>query len=408
MPADPTRDLLSALKLEPEARAPRRRRWPWLLLAAALVVGVATWWFLTHQAVLVKTALVTAPVRNTGGQKAVLEASGYVTARRQATVASKVTGRVQELLLEEGDAVKAGQVLARLDVTDANAALALAKAQHEAAVSQLRDLALQSAQAGRDLKRQQELAARKLTSPQSVEDARLKLDSLEARETVQRRQVAVAERSVALAEVGVENTIIRAPFDGVVTVKAAQPGEIVSPISAGGGFTRTGIGTLVDMSSLEIEVDVNEAYVSRVQPGQQVTAVLNAYPDWQLPARVITLIPTADRAKATVKARIAIAVQDPRIVPDMGVRVSFLESAAQTADAPPANPQIPVAALREAGDRQVVFVVANDTARRREVSAGQRTGETREITRGLSVGERVVLSPPPTLQDGQRVREAER
>ena len=405
MPADPTRDLLSALKLEPEARAPRPRRWPWLLLGMALAAGAAAWWAVARQPVLVRTAVVAAPVRSSGAQKAVLEASGYVTARRQATVASKVTGRVQELLLEEGDTVKAGQVLARLDATDAVAALALAKAQHEAAAAQLRDLALQIAQAARDLKRQQELAARKLIPPQGEEEARLKLDSLHARETVQQRQVAVAARNVALAEVGVENTVIRAPFDGVVTVKAAQPGEIVSPISAGGGFTRTGIGTLVDMSSLEIEVDVNEAYVSRVQSGQQVTAVLNAYPDWQLPAHVITLIPTADRAKATVKARIAIAVQDPRIVPDMGVRVSFLEGATEAAQAGPGHPQVPLAALLEEGDRQVVFVVATDIVRRREVTAGQRVGELREITQGLSAGERVVLAPAAKLRDGQRVRE---
>ena len=405
MPADPTRDLLSALKLEPEARAPRPHRWPWLLLGMALAAGAAAWWAVARQPVLVRTAVVAAPVRSSGAQKAVLEASGYVTARRQATVASKVTGRVQELLLEEGDTVKAGQVLARLDATDAVAALALAKAQHEAAAAQLRDLALQIAQAARDLKRQQELAARKLIPPQGEEEARLKLDSLHARETVQQRQVAVAARNVALAEVGVENTVIRAPFDGVVTVQAAQPGESVSPISAGGGFTRTGIGTLVDMSSLEIEVDVNEAYVSRVQSGQQVTAVLNAYPDWQLPAHVITLIPTADRAKATVKARIAIAVQDPRIVPDMGVRVSFLEGATEAAQAGPGHPQVPLAALLEEGDRQVVFVVATDIVRRREVTAGQRVGELREITQGLSAGERVVLAPAAKLRDGQRVRE---
>ena len=406
MPSDDTRELLSALRLEPAARAPRRARWPWLLLAMLLAGGGAAWWWQSQAPVVVRTTLATTPAHKGKGQASVLEASGYVTARRQATVASKVTGRVQELLLEEGDTVHAGQVLARLDATDANAALALSKAQRDASAAQLQDLALQMAQATRDLHRQQELAARKLAPPQSVEDARLKLDSLTAREAVQQRQVAVAERNVALAEVGVENTIIRAPFDGVVTVKAAQPGEIVSPISAGGGFTRTGIGTLVDMSSLEIEVDVNEAYISRVQPGQKVTAVLNAYPDWQLPAHVITLIPTADRAKATVKARIAIDLQDRRIVPDMGVRVSFLEDAsAPAADAGPTHPQVPAAALREDGDRTVLFVVKDGVAQKREVTTGQRAGDAREITQGLTAGERVVLAPPAELRDGQHVRD---
>lgn len=409
MSADPTRDLLSALKLEPEARTPRRARWPWVLLLAGIGAAAAAWWSYAQRPLPVRTALAVAPTPDAGGARAVLEASGYVTARRQATVASKVTGRVQELLLEEGDTVRAGQILARLDATDANAALALAKAQRDAAAAQLQDIALQIAQAKRDHRRQQELATRKLAPPQSVEDARLKLDSLTAREAVQRRQVAVAERNVGVAEVGVENTIIRAPFDGVVTDKAAQPGEIVSPISAGGGFTRTGIGTLVDMSSLEIEVDVNEAYLSRVQPGQAVKAVLNAYPDWQLPAHVITLIPTADRAKATVKARIAIDLQDRRIVPDMGVRVSFLEdTAAAPAKTGARHPQVPAVALREEGDRSLLFVVQDGAAHRREVVTGQREGDLREITQGLTAGERVILAPPANLRDGQRVADEAR
>jgi hypothetical protein len=166
----------------------------------------------------------------------------------------------------------------------------------------LADLEVQIRQATRDAARQTELAARKLTSTQNLEDAGTRLASLRARLSSQQRQLTVAARGVAKAEVALANTIIRAPFDGVITVKAAQPGEIVSPISAGGGFTRTGIGTLVDMSSLEIEVDVNEAYISRVSDGQPVTAMLNAYPDWTLPAHVITIIPTADRAKDAERA----------------------------------------------------------------------------------------------------------
>lgn len=254
----------------------------------------------------------------------ILDATGYVTARRQATVSAKVTGRVESLFIEEGQQVTAGEILARLDDTDARADLELATARAGAARAELPDLELRLAQAERDVQRQDALVARKLTSSQQAEDARLAVDSLKARLRLQSRQVAVAESAVRVARVALDNTVVRAPFSGVITVKAAQPGEIVSPISAGGGFTRTGIGTIVDMESLEIEVDVNEAHISRVSSGQAVEAVLNAYPGEKLPARVITIIPAADRSKATVRVRIALLSRDSRIVPDMGVRVGFL------------------------------------------------------------------------------------
>jgi len=218
--------------------------------------------------------------------------------------------------------------------------------------------------------------------------------------------VEVAKRGLELAEVALDNTIIRAPFDGVVTDKAAQPGEIVSPISAGGGFTRTGIGTLVDMESLEIEVDVNESYISRVHPGQAVTATLNAYPDWDIPARVITIIPTADRAKATVKVRIALELRDARIVPEMGVRVSFMEQRAEAeAPAPQPGVLVPASAIASEGDHSVAYVLEGERARRRELELGQQFGGNRQVLRGLAAGERVILSPAAGLADGARVRE---
>ena len=245
------------------------------------------------------------------GPTTVLDATGYVIARRQATVSSKISGKLAEVLIEEGVQVEAGQVLARLDDTDARAQLDLVQARLSAARSQLDQIRIQLEQAERDLKRQEGLGARKLTSEEALENARTQVEILSAllAGPAQSGRVAEAERQVA--QVDYDNTIVRAPFTGVVVAKAAQPGEIVSPMSAGGGFTRTGIGTIVDMDSLEIEVDVNESFINRVKPEQPVEAVLDAYPDWKIPASVIAIIPTADRSKATVKVRIAIDAEGP-------------------------------------------------------------------------------------------------
>ena len=407
MTDDNTARLLQQLSLDPATRAhtPRWRAWLALLLLAA--GGAGGWWYWSTPPVPAVSTATAEPVSagSPTGQ-AVLDATGYVTARRQATVSAKVTGRVAEVLIEEGQRVQAGEVLARLDPIDANAQHALAQSQLSAASAELDDLRLQRSQAERDAERAEALAARKLASTQSVEDARLRVTTLGARLHAQQRRVEVAKRGLELAEVALDNTIIRAPFDGVVTDKAAQPGEIVSPISAGGGFTRTGIGTLVDMESLEIEVDVNESYISRVHPGQAVTATLNAYPDWDIPARVITIIPTADRAKATVKVRIALELRDARIVPEMGVRVSFMEQRAEAeAPAPQPGVLVPASAIASEGDHSVAYVLEGERARRRELELGQQFGGNRQVLRGLAAGERVILSPAAGLADGARVRE---
>jgi RND family efflux transporter MFP subunit len=213
---------------------------------------------------------------------------------------------------------------------------------------------------------------------------------------------------VSVAQVQLDNTVIRAPFSGVVIAKSAQPGEMISPISAGGGFTRTGIGTIVDMDSLEIQVDVNESFINRVTAEQPVEATLNAYPDWKIPGSVIAIIPTADRSKATVKVRIAIKAKDPRIVPDMGVRVAFLTTASPAGRPAPAPVVlVPADAVRGAGADAIVFVHAGERVERRGVTLGQAVGAEREILAGLRPGERVVLAPPPTLKDGDTVRVAE-
>jgi len=194
--------------------------------------------------------------------------------------------------------------------------------------------------------------------------------------------------------------VIRAPFSGVALSKDAQPGEMVSPVSAGGGFTRTGISTIVDMRSLEIEVDVNESYINRVTARQPVTAVLDAYPDFEIPAKVIAVVPTADRQKATVLVRIGFNQLDPRILPDMGVKVTFLREEAAATPATRPVTLVPKGAVRAENGASYVYVVKQDTVERRAVQTGGTDGDRLEVTGGLSSGERIVVSPPPELAAG--------
>ena len=340
-----------------------------------------------------------------GGQPAVLNASGYVTARRQATVSSKVTGKVVDILVEEGMAVRAGQVLARLDDTMERSLLALAEAQLGAARSALAELEVRHREALLDLDRQRRLLDERIVSQADFDASRAEADSFEARIANQREQVVVAEREVDVRRTSLDDTVIRAPFGGIAVSKNAQPGEMISPVSAGGGFTRTGISTVVDMDSLEVEVDVNEAYINRVSDGQRVVANLDAYPDWDIPASVITTIPAADRQRATVLVRIAFdELGDPRILPDMGVDVAFLEDDPPAAAAPE-SPRlwIPAGAVRRDGGAPAVFLLRGDRVQRRAVGLGLETGGEVEVTSGLGAGDRVVIDAPPELADGDRV-----
>jgi RND family efflux transporter MFP subunit len=401
-----TAELLRELRIDRDGRPPRaRRRWLALAAAALVVVAVAVWlgWArFSTPTVRTVAARAAAPA---GGAGSVLDASGYVTARRQATVSAKITGKVTEVLIEEGMRVAEGAVLARLDDTEAKAQLALARAQLAAARSQDGEIRAQLQQAERDYARSQELFNRQLVPEQGMDAARAQRDALRAKLAANQEQIRVATESVTVAQVQLDNTVIRAPFGGVVVAKAAQPGEMISPISAGGGFTRTGIGTIVDMDSLEIQVDVNESYINRVTAHQPVEATLNAYPDWKIPGSVIAIIPTADRSKATVKVRIAIRSKDPRIVPDMGVRVAFLGGESATPRAPvAAGVLVPADAVR--GD--TVFVYADGRVARRSVTPGQTVGTEREIVKGLRAGERVVIAPRPSLKDGAAVRVADK
>ncbi len=402
-------DLLKELRIDRSAPPPppsRRGLWIAVAAVAALIVLALVAWAVLGRSrgVEVQTATVTA-IGNGGANASVLDATGYVVARRMATVSAKITGKVREVLIEEGMRVEAGQVMATLDPIDADAERDLATAQAGAARSQVESVRARLSQAEADARRLSTLVDQQLVSKSQYDEAVAARDSLRAELITSERNAKVASDRLRIADIGVDNTVVRAPFAGVVTAKAAQPGEIVSPLATG-GFTRTGIGTVVDMDSLEIEVEVGESFIGRVQPKMPVEATLNAYPDWKIPAEVIAIIPAADRGKATVKVRVALKVKDPRIVPDMGVRVSFLE--AKKADAPAQKPGVlvPAAAIASRDGKQVAFVVADARAQRREVAVGRSLGDDREVTQGLAGGETVVLDPPADLADGDRVRVA--
>ncbi len=397
---------LAALKLEREPVAPGRGRRgvAWVVLIAALLLGAgAAWWWTTRERP-VEVEVVAVTSRQAGAQASVLNASGYVTARRRATVSSKITGKIVELNIEEGMAVKERQVLARLDDQTERATVALADAQAEAERRNVTENEVRLKEARINLDRVSTLVKAGYSTAAEVDAARASVDSFDARILAAREEVRVAERQAALARTNLDNTIIRAPFSGVVISKDAQPGEMVSPVSAGGGFTRTGIGTIVDMQSLEIEVDVNESYINRVKSDQAVTAILDAYPDWQIPARVITTVPAADRQKATVLVRIAFRELDPRILPDMGVKVTFLREQESGATAARAVALVPKAAIRTDGQQAHVFVVAGDRVERRAITTGGTDGDRIEVIAGLNAGERVVVSPPAELSTGAIIR----
>ena len=405
------KDDLAALRIEREPERPARRWVAWLvLLVVVAAAGAAAWrWLAREQPIEVETATVSQ--RAAGTQAAVLNAAGYVTARRRATVSSKITGKLVEVNVEEGMAVREGQVLARLDDATLRATLALTEAQAAAARRGVRENEVRLNEAQLMLARLKRLIVNGLATQAEVEAAEAQVDSYDARILAAQEQVRVADQQVALAMTNLDDTIIRAPFSGVAISKDAQPGETVSPMSAGGGFTRTGICTIVDMESLEIEVDVNEAYIGRVRPGQNVSAALDAYPDAPIPARVITTVPTADRQKATVLVRVGFNQLDARILPDMGVKVTFLRDDERDDVATPLDSArgravalVPKTAIRAEGNQSYAFVVSSDgVVDRRAVSVGGADGDRVEVIAGLTAGEQVVISPPPELAGGARV-----
>lgn len=403
---DPS-DRINALKIDRETSTPDRGGRLWLLVPAAVIVLVAGWWFLLRPnagAVAVEIDTAGRPP-SAAAASSVLDASGYVVARRQATVSSKLTGKVREVLVEEGMRVEEGQVVATLDDTTQRAQLALVQAQVVAARAALAETEAQLRAARLERDRLRDLAARQLASASSLDAAEANFDTLAARLETGRENVTVAERNVALAEDALDNMTIRAPFSGMVVTKNAQPGEMISPVSAGGGFTRTGICTIVDMNSLEIEVDVNEAYIQRVSPGQRVSATLDAYPDWRIPAEVIAIVPTADRQKATVRVRIGFLERDERVLRDMGAKVAFLDSDLPAAPQTDVNGVLIAAeALQSDAQGDYVWRVSNGLVEQRRVEvSGARDRDRVLVTRGLAAGDTVVRISEHALQPGERV-----
>ncbi len=405
-------DLLSQLRIDRSAPPPKRSwRWLWITLAVLAVVAILAiaGWMLYARSRVVEVQTATVASMGPGNQAAsVLDATGYVVARRIATVSAKVTGKLRDVRIQEGQHVTEGQIIATLDPIDADEARALAVAQAHATESQAGSLQAQLIDAEANVRRLAPLMQQKLVSQAQYTQAVAARDSLRAQMASANASTRAAQAQLKIAGTGVDNTIIRAPFDGVVIAKAAQPGEIVSPFSAGGGFTRTGIGTIVDMDSLEVEVDVGEAYIGRVQPGMPVEATLNAYPDWKIPGHVIAIIPTADRGKATVKVRVALGTKDGRIVPDMGVSVSFLEAARPASQPAPKGVRVPADAIAQRGGKDVVFVVGEGgkVAMHEVTVAGKIGNDAKQVVAGATAGDTVVLQPPTELKDGSKVKDA--
>jgi RND family efflux transporter MFP subunit len=405
----PSRPDLSSLKIDDRSRRAGKAGKRLGLFAAALgglvVLGGLLLAFRTQRPVVEVAA---AQPANDARAQALLNASGYVTPRRRASVAAKVTGRLEKVYAEEGLHVKIGQVLAELDCSQPKASLASAITDRDATAAALADLEVQLGNADRELKRAEDLRAAGVNSVQALDTARTTDESLRSKIALTKEQTRAAAAKISVAEQDVDNCTVRSPYDGIVVSKDAQPGEIVSPVSAGGGFTRTGIATVVDMKSIEVEVDVNEAYIARVKPGQKTISTLDAYPDWQIPSTVRTVIPTADRQKATVKVRVAFDQLDPRILPDMGVKVAFLD------DAPPikangkgkdsaARALIPQAAVRDDGGQKIVFLVSQQKLERRAVNLGAKRGNDVEVLAGISPGDMLVVRGGADLRSGQAV-----
>ncbi len=396
---------LDDLRIERPVGVEAPSRWlPLAILLALVAVAVgAVWWLKRPKAVEVRTVLAR-EVAGKSAEHTVLNASGYVTARRAATVSSKVTGKVTEVLIEEGMRVQEGQVLARLDDTNVQTSLKLAQAQLVSAKNALAETEVRIREADQELQRQTDLVKNKIATQADFDHAEASALALKAHLKQQQADVTVAERQVSYWEQQLDDTIIRAPFGGIVTSKNAQPGEMISPVSAGGGFTRTGICTIVDMTSLEIEIDVNESYINRVEPGQPVEGALDAYPEWKMPCKVIAIIPTADRQKSTVKVRVGFDKLDPRILPEMGVKVAFREGAGVGS---PASRVIalPRNAVQQRDGHDVAMVVHNGRVERRAVTLSSTGTDEVLISAGIAAGEKVAVDWPADLTEGSSVKE---
>ncbi len=411
---NPQAALLNQLRIdrsdEPQESGNRGFLWAGIALAVVLLAG-AGYWFLKPSGIPIQVATARQIVGASVSRGAsTLDASGYIIARRQATVSSKVTGKVMEVLIEEGQRVGKDQIIARLDDSNYRMAYEQAKAQLAQAHANAHAAKVALDNARPIFERNKKQLEQGVISAQTFDTAKAAYDASETALSVAQRAEEVAQAVLGTAQQNLADTVIRAPYAGVVTVRAAQAGEMVSPISAGGGFTRTGIGTIVDMDSLELEVDVSENFINRVRPQQPATVKLNAYPDWEIPAEVIAVIPTADRAKATVKVRIGFKVKDARILPEMGARVSFLDDSKPTnstvTSAAPAVvvPPEAVQAAESGGDTGVVFVVNDKIVERRAVRLGAKTNDGQVVLSGLTAGTSVATGDLSKLSDQAKIR----
>jgi RND family efflux transporter MFP subunit len=392
------------------AKTARGKRLVYAAIPIVIFAGiVAAAFAFRSQKPVVEVAAAAKP--DSAGLQTLLNASGYITPRRRATIAAKITGRVTGVFFDEGTRVAEGQLLATLDDSDVKRALETSRADRESAQAAIADLEVQLRNASIELKRAQQLHDAGVQTQEALDNASTTADSLRAKIALAKQQVLGSDARIREAQQAVDNCTIRAPFAGIVVSKDAQVGEMVSPISAGGGFTRTGIATIVDMHSNEIEVDVNESYIARVENGQKVTATLDAYPDKPFPAKVRTVIPTADRQKATVKVRITIIDLDKYnfILPDMGVKVAFLEEdkPAPKEKGKDKGPQpvayIPKSAVRSDSAASFVFLVREGKVERRAVSLGLDRGTEVAVLAGVSPGDSLVVKGPESLHDGDKV-----
>lgn len=399
-------ELISQLRIQRDDQNPPNNNRLWIMAAVVVlaIMVIAYTFFHEPDPIEVKIEMASVAVADSSEAR-VLDATGYVVARRMATVSSKVTGKVAEIYIEEGMFVEKDQIVARLDDVNTVKSLELYRAQWQASKTMVAETQARLTEAKLTLDRNTELARQQLVSPAALDKARADFESLTAQLASRRAEVNVSEKRLALEQQYLDDMQLRAPFAGVVISKDSQPGEMISPMSAGGGFTRTGICTLVDMASLEIEVDVNESYIQRVRVDQFVQAVLEAYPEWKIPAKVIAIIPAADRQKATVKVRIGFQVSDPRILPEMGVKVAFMnaEPPVETESKKTLGIRVPTTAVRSDGEDKYVFVVKENFAEIRKVILSASYGSDVYISSGINAGEDFVVDIPDELQDGMRV-----
>jgi len=368
-----------------------------------LVVAVLAFVFLRPKPTEVTTVVAESESAGPSLGNAVLNASGYVVARRISTVSSKVTGKIKEIFVEEGMAVKEGQVLARLEPENSRTMLTMAQRELEASKRNLAEIEVRLAEARRNLERNESLVQQQLISQTALDASRAEANALAARLEASKAQVKVSESGLQMRQIDFNDIEVRAPFDGVVISKNAQPGEMISPMSSG-GFTRTGIATIVDMDSREIEVDVNEAYINRVKTDQRVEATLDAYPDAPLAARVVNIVPTADRTKATVRVRIGFDKLEPRILPDMGIKVRFLDDTPAPAASTGPRIRVPAGAVQREGNEAYVWVVSDGRVERRAVSVGAENDGSVEVRAGVSDGDELVSPVVQGLEDGGKVK----